>query len=196
MNSKSTFKKIVLLSAVTFYTALSWSAITPLGGFKNDSVSKNLSQRLKSGKPYCKELHGACGFNYSTSYSKQGYNKPWGGYLKCKITYWKEGAIDKSSEVIYYTNCGTCKEAALRDGRPGFTTVESPTSEAIYQAKGGDKICELDQIKHNNYDKNGWSFMVEPVDSDSTCRDFREIYSFPSKKSPKGQGNDACIDYN
>jgi hypothetical protein len=103
--------------------------------------------------PACRSLGSACGFNYSSEYPEAS---PFASNGKvCRITYYQPGSNSQLSvSKVYYTNCGTCSEAALVNGAAasmegvihesaGVRCQGSPLMDIQYQSQHSFKVETL-----------------------------------------------------
>ncbi len=152
---------------------------------------RETEENSSNNKPTCTSQGQSCGFSYSFGYENS--NQPHGHYLKCKLEYWRPG--ENSSQTasytkIFYSNCGTCLDAANKTLSNGFTSIESPTSHLIYEADGETLACDTNRIALDTEYTTGWSFRISTLNEGSSCQAQSSYYSYPSNATSIGE--DAC----
>lgn len=110
-----------------------------------------------------------CGFNYSGGYQSDSRRLP---SLQCRITYYAPNTNYRvSGMAMYYSNCGTCRQAVLNGGNwPVPSSFEGPIhSSSSLRCYGDPMIDDQWQSLH--------SFMVETL-STSSCQMRPEYFSY------------------
>lgn len=135
--------------------------------------------------PVCYDHGLECNTKRFSSFSAEE-----GSALKCRMFTSKPNETKVFTHVIdYYTNCGTCYQAALQriDGQIPLDVDESEASKFT---------CDIDQVIEDIELVDGWSYQVITLMNGSNCRDefpVGKIFSFPSALSAEGDGEDTCF---
>ena len=110
--------------------------------------------------PICQSSAGSCGFNYSGGYAS-------GTQKMCRITYSRPNTNYATyRSVIFFTNCGTCRDGALR----APNSVESPIAvSSDLRCSGSALLDQSWQTRH--------SYRVDTL-SGSACTKESQWFTF------------------